>query len=48
MIAHCATKEQAERLLEAIGSRMAEVGLQLNPAKTRIVYRQRRKTAARS
>ena len=38
VIAHCATKEQAERLLEAIGNRMAEVGLQLNPAKTRIVY----------
>jgi RNA-directed DNA polymerase len=38
VIAHCVTKEQAERLLEAIGSRMAEVGLQLNPAKTRIVY----------
>ena len=37
-IVHCATKEQAERLLEAIGNRMAEVGLQLNPAKTRIVY----------
>jgi RNA-directed DNA polymerase len=38
VIAHCATKEQAERLLEAIGNRMAEVGLQLNPVKTRIVY----------
>ena len=37
-IVHCATEEQAERLLEAIGNRMAEVGLQLNPAKTRIVY----------
>src|SRR5262245_11592765 len=37
-IAHCATREQAERLLEAIGNRLAEVGLQLNPAKTRIVY----------
>jgi RNA-directed DNA polymerase len=37
-IVHCATKKQAERLLEAIGNRLAEVGLQLNPAKTRIVY----------
>lgn len=37
-IAHCATKEQAECLLEAIADRMEEVGLQLNPAKTRIVY----------
>jgi RNA-directed DNA polymerase len=37
-IAHCTTKEQAERLLEAIANRLEEVGLQLNPAKTRIVY----------
>ncbi len=37
-IAHCATEEQAKHLLEAIGNRLAEVGLQLNPAKTRIVY----------
>jgi retron-type reverse transcriptase len=26
-IVHCATKQQAERLLEAIGNRLAEVGL---------------------
>jgi RNA-directed DNA polymerase len=37
-IVHCATEEQAKRLLEAIGNRLAEVGLQLNPAKTRVVY----------
>jgi RNA-directed DNA polymerase len=37
-IVHCATRAQAIRLLEAIGNRLAEVGLQLNPAKTRIVY----------
>jgi RNA-directed DNA polymerase len=37
-IAHCASKAQAEHLLAAIGNRLAEVGLQLNPAKTRIVY----------
>jgi group II intron reverse transcriptase/maturase len=37
-IVHCATRAQAIRLLEAIGNRLAKVGLQLNPAKTRIVY----------
>jgi RNA-directed DNA polymerase len=37
-IVHCATRAEAIRLLEAIGNRLAEVGLQLNPAKTRIVY----------
>src|SRR5436190_1422275 len=38
-IVHCATRAEAIRLLEAIGNRLAEVGLQLNPARTRIVYR---------
>src|SRR5262249_160509 len=37
-IAHCASKAKAEHLLASIGNRLAEVGLQLNPAKTRIVY----------
>jgi group II intron reverse transcriptase/maturase len=37
-IVHCATEQQAEDLLVAIENRLAEVGLQLNPAKTRIVY----------
>jgi group II intron reverse transcriptase/maturase len=37
-IVHCATEEQAESLLVAIENRMVEVGLQLNPTKTRIVY----------
>ena len=37
-VVHCATKQQAQRLLVAIGNRLAEVGLRLNPAKTRIVY----------
>jgi hypothetical protein len=32
------TLEQAERVLSAIKGRMAEVGLQLHPDKTRIVY----------
>ena len=37
-VVHCASKAQADRLVLAIGNRMAEVGLRLNPAKTRIVY----------
>jgi len=38
VIVHCATQEQAESLLAAIGDRMVEVGLRLHPTKTRIVY----------
>jgi group II intron reverse transcriptase/maturase len=38
VIVHCATEEQAAGMLVAIESRLGEVGLQLNPAKTRIVY----------
>jgi group II intron reverse transcriptase/maturase len=38
VVVHCATEEQAERLLVAIGDRMVQVGLQLHPTKTRIVY----------
>jgi hypothetical protein len=37
-VVHCATQAQAERLVGAIGDRMAEVGLRLHPTKTRIVY----------
>lgn len=37
-VVHCATKAQAEALVVAIGDRMAEVGLRLHPAKTKIVY----------
>ena len=37
-VVHCATERQASELLAAIGDRMAEVGLRLHPAKTRIVY----------
>ena len=37
-VVHCATERQAHRLVEAIGNRMAEVGLRLHPTKTRIVY----------
>jgi group II intron reverse transcriptase/maturase len=38
VVVHCATEQQAQSLLVAIMDRLAEVGLQLHPAKTRIVY----------
>jgi RNA-directed DNA polymerase len=37
-VAHCATEAQARKALGAIARRMAEVGLELHPDKTRIVY----------
>ncbi len=37
-VAHCATKAQAEIVRAAVAERMAEVGLELNLDKTRIVY----------
>ena len=37
-VAHCATEAQAREVLDAIAQRMAEVGLELNRDKTRIVY----------
>ena len=37
-VVHCASLEQAEQVLAAIGERMAGVGLELHPDKTRIVY----------
>jgi RNA-directed DNA polymerase len=37
-VVHCATRRQAEQVREAIGQRLAETGLRLHPAKTRIVY----------
>jgi RNA-directed DNA polymerase len=37
-VAHCATEAQARKVLDAIAARMAEVGLELHPDKTRIVY----------
>jgi len=37
-VVHCSTERQAREVLAAIGDRMAEVGLQLHPAKTKIVY----------
>jgi len=37
-VVHCASKAQAEHVLAAIGQRMRDVGLELHPDKTRIVY----------
>jgi len=37
-VVHCATERQAREVLAALEQRMAEVGLQLHPGKTRIVY----------
>jgi group II intron reverse transcriptase/maturase len=37
-VVHCDSESQARDVLRAIGDRMEEVGLQLHPAKTRIVY----------
>ena len=37
-VVHCATRRQAEQVRTAIGHRLAEVGLQLHPSKTKIVY----------
>jgi RNA-directed DNA polymerase len=37
-VVHCATEQQARKVLAALEKRMAEVGLELHPDKTRIVY----------
>jgi len=37
-VAHCATEVQARKVLDAIAGRMVEVGLELHPDKTHIVY----------
>jgi RNA-directed DNA polymerase len=37
-VVHCGSRQQAEELRAAIGQRMVEVGLQLHPDKTRVVY----------
>ena len=37
-VVHCAPERQAREVLAALEQRMAEVGLQLHPDKTRIVY----------
>lgn len=37
-VVHCVTERQGRQVLAALSDRMAEVGLRLHPAKTRIVY----------
>jgi RNA-directed DNA polymerase len=37
-VVHCSSRRQAEQVLAALQERMAAVGLQLHPDKTRIVY----------
>ncbi len=37
-IAHCKTRAEAETILQALRTRFEECGLELHPAKTRIVY----------
>ncbi len=37
-VAHCSSKAQAGYVLDSIARRMAQVGLELHPDKTRIVY----------
>lgn len=38
VVVHCVTERQARQVREAIGHRLVEVGLELHPDKTRIVY----------
>jgi group II intron reverse transcriptase/maturase len=37
-VVHCATEQQARKVLAALEERMAEAGLELHPDKTKIVY----------
>ena len=37
-VAHCASQQQARAVRDAIAGRLAEVGLELHPQKTKIVY----------
>jgi RNA-directed DNA polymerase len=37
-VVHCISEYQARKVLAALGERMSEVGLELHPGKTRIVY----------
>jgi RNA-directed DNA polymerase len=37
-VVHCASERQAQRVRDAIAQRLAQCGLELHPAKTRIVY----------
>jgi RNA-directed DNA polymerase len=38
IVIHCSTKEEAEKLLAALGDRMNEYSLTLHPEKTKVVY----------
>lgn len=38
VVVHCATERQARQVREAIGRRMVDIGLELHPDKTKIVY----------
>jgi RNA-directed DNA polymerase len=38
VVVHCVTERQARQVREAIGRRLADIGLQLHPDKTRLVY----------
>src|SRR3990172_1925769 len=37
-VCHCQSQTQAEKLKETLGQRMHEIGLELHPDKTKIVY----------
>lgn len=38
VVVHCASEGEAERVLQAIRDRMSQVGLELHPEKTKVVY----------
>ncbi len=38
VVIHCRTKEQAQKVRDAIKQRLAECGLEMHPEKTKIVY----------
>ena len=38
VVVHCVTERQARQVRDAIGARMVEIGLELHPDKTKIVY----------
>ncbi|GAF48899.1 hypothetical protein RW1_062_00230 [Rhodococcus wratislaviensis NBRC 100605] len=46
-VVHCATEHRAREVLAALEVRMPEVGLQLHPTKTKIVYCKGQESAAR-
>ena len=38
MVIHCASEQQARDVRDAVARRLADVGLEIHPGKTRIVY----------